>query len=277
VTLGFPPAEGPAAGDDVRRKALRDDLRGFLESNEKDRPGPASPPSVAAGAPDFDADLFLDDLFAGAKKGTPIGDLLEPVRSDPAGEIILAFLREELRNNIPLLRQHAEPGPEGRWRLRKESVEFFRAWLADELDQDRKRAEREKRADLPSPAPAKPAARPPRVRLGLFVRDLEPAERSASGVAEGAGFVVNRLVPEGPAMRAGLRPGDVVVKIDGRPATEALLQETLAKARPGDAVNFTVVRAARGDAPGATLDVKVGAEGVRDLSEPRAPKGPGTK
>ena len=60
-------------------------------------------------------------------------------------------------------------------------------------------------------------------------------------VAEGADGDLPPVVPGGPAERAGIRPGDVILAIDGRPVTEAdeLIVAIRAKA-PGDAVTLTV-------------------------------------
>ena len=59
-------------------------------------------------------------------------------------------------------------------------------------------------------------------------------------VAEATADVVP-VTPDGPADRAGIRAGDVIVAIDGRPVTEPdeLIVAIRAKS-PGDAVVLTV-------------------------------------
>jgi S1-C subfamily serine protease len=88
------------------------------------------------------------------------------------------------------------------------------------------------------------------VWLGLHGRDLDVAAAAAMGHHGGA--VVEDVVPDGPAARAGLRPGDVLVAVDGEPTPS--MGYLIARLRlhvPGDAVVLQVVR------DGATLEVPV--------------------
>ena len=75
-----------------------------------------------------------------------------------------------------------------------------------------------------------------RMHLEPNKRFSEPFEYDMSGlqlVAEGASFgavTILRVLPDSPAAEAGLRPGDEVVSVDGRPVTEfklAALREML--------------------------------------------------
>ena len=79
--------------------------------------------------------------------------------------------------------------------------------------------------------------------VGLHaVRLPEAARRSTTGGSE-IGLIVVSLEPDGPAARAGLLLGDVLVAIDGQPVTGADdLQATVASRRAGSALAATVLR-----------------------------------
>lgn len=76
--------------------------------------------------------------------------------------------------------------------------------------------------------------------IGAGVGDLNPAQAEALG-AQGGGAVVASLVAGGPAADAGLRPGDVIVQVDGEAVSEAA----------------DVIRRVSGSAPGARLQMRV--------------------
>ncbi len=69
--------------------------------------------------------------------------------------------------------------------------------------------------------------------LGLQRVDEDPPD----------GVQVLRVVPRGPARRAGLRPGDVVLEVNGAVSpTAAELDRLVARHRPGETVRLTVRR-----------------------------------
>jgi putative serine protease PepD len=77
--------------------------------------------------------------------------------------------------------------------------------------------------------------------FGVSVVTVPPSVATASG-HEG-GIYVSAVVPGGPADNAGLKQGDVITAIDGKPATNAdqLAAITIAK-KPGDTVTVEYVR-----------------------------------
>jgi len=87
--------------------------------------------------------------------------------------------------------------------------------------------------------------------LGVSLQDLTEGENPHSQ----AGVLVAVVQRNGPAMRGGLRPGDVVTAVDGRPVDSARgLIRQVAQSRPGSAVRLTLRRQGRE----MELDITVG-------------------
>ena len=83
--------------------------------------------------------------------------------------------------------------------------------------------------------------------LGVRIRDLSEQEMESisarHGVREGFGVVIVEVLEDTPAARAGMRNGDIVVALDGRPVTETrMLQRLIAAAGADQDVRVTVLR-----------------------------------
>jgi serine protease Do len=65
--------------------------------------------------------------------------------------------------------------------------------------------------------------------LGMQLKDLTPAQRKQLGVSQG---VLVEKVVEGPALKAGVRPGDVILQVQGRPMRSAAELRDLAPQLP---------------------------------------------
>ena len=92
---------------------------------------------------------------------------------------------------------------------------------------------------LPNPAPL-PSGRP---YLGVRYEPVTPALAKQEGLTVEEGAWVRVVEAGSPAEAAGLRPGDVLVAVDGVPIGRPHDLRTLVSARaPGEVVILTIVR-----------------------------------
>jgi len=105
-----------------------------------------------------------------------------------------------------------------------------------------------------------------RGRLGFSAMQIGPELRMFFGAPSDRGVLVDKLRPDSPAARAGLRVGDVILDVDAAPATsvEAILS-AIADRKKGDTVPIALERGrAR-----MTLQVKLDSDpGPQQLSGP---------
>lgn len=82
-----------------------------------------------------------------------------------------------------------------------------------------------------------------RGRLGIAMQDLTPELAKALNIKATKGAIVAQVVPGSPADKAGLRTGDLVVSLDGRPIiNSAELRNTIGLMQIGEKVTMEVVR-----------------------------------
>lgn len=159
--------------------AVQEVDQGLADSFGLDKPRGALVSSVDAGSP-------------AAKAG------LEP------GDIILKFDGQQIGRSadLPVLVGNTAPGSKatlGIWRKGQERSLTVAVGEAGERT-----------------AVAKPDANPAGGRLGLALRPLSPEEKAQ--VEGGQGLVVEDIA-DGPAARAGIEPGDVILSANGTPVT----------------------------------------------------------
>jgi Do/DeqQ family serine protease len=82
--------------------------------------------------------------------------------------------------------------------------------------------------------------------LGARTQSVDAAMARSLGLPAPQGAMVADVWPNGPAARAGLRQGDIVLQADGRPVVDAAaLSYAIGTHRPGDTVQLTVRRGDR--------------------------------
>ena len=88
--------------------------------------------------------------------------------------------------------------------------------------------------------------------IGIAYVPLTPAIAARLGTTVTQGAVITDVAEGSPAAQAGLRPNDIVTKVDGKDLTDdSFLAAVLAAHKPGDKVTLTVNRG------GATQDITV--------------------
>jgi predicted metalloprotease with PDZ domain len=94
-----------------------------------------------------------------------------------------------------------------------------------------------------------------RVYLGFSPLDVSPELRAFLGAPKDGGVVVQSVKEGGPAAKAGLRVGDVVMAIDGKPVDSAwTVGDTLDDKNPGDTVRIDIIRNHQQQTITATLE-----------------------
>ena len=80
-----------------------------------------------------------------------------------------------------------------------------------------------------------------RAYIGVTLDDLKPQLRKALGVA--SGVAVMDVLPDAPASKAGIQPGDVIVKFAGQPVKDRpSMQEFVEQLEPGKSYTAEILR-----------------------------------
>lgn len=82
-----------------------------------------------------------------------------------------------------------------------------------------------------------------RGRIGVAIQDVNQSLAQSFGLDRPQGALVASVEPGGPAEKAGLKPGDVLLSIDGRPIERSNeLPPLVANVKPGNKATFEVWR-----------------------------------
>jgi serine protease Do len=82
-----------------------------------------------------------------------------------------------------------------------------------------------------------------RAILGAQIDDVKPEDAAVAKLKESGGVLLKGFTEGSPAEKAGMEPGDIVVKIDGKPVDRvSALQRLIRSHQPGDVVDLEAVR-----------------------------------
>lgn len=80
--------------------------------------------------------------------------------------------------------------------------------------------------------------------LGVYVASLTPSIRAAYGISATYGALVVGVIPDSPAVKAGIEPGDVIIAVNSHKVTDdASLELALRADHAGQSVTVTVIQA----------------------------------
>jgi serine protease Do len=99
--------------------------------------------------------------------------------------------------------------------------------------------------------------------IGIQISDLTPDNAKFFDMKKAEGALVADVQPDGPGAKAGLKTGDVITELDGKPVTDAgELQMRVAQKRPGDTIHLQVVRDSKPTTITVTLETLSGDKGT---------------
>jgi serine protease Do len=91
--------------------------------------------------------------------------------------------------------------------------------------------------------------------LGVIIQPLTKELAESFGLSESKGVLIGDVSEDGPAAKAGLKRGDVVIKLDGKQVEDvASFRNHVSLTKPGTKVRLEVMR----DGKARTLSVEIG-------------------
>ena len=99
--------------------------------------------------------------------------------------------------------------------------------------------------------------------IGVQISDVTPDNAKFFQMNKAVGALVSEVQPDAPGAKAGLRTGDVITELDGKPVTDAgQLQMLVGQKRPGETIHLQVVRDSKPTTVAVTLEALGGGKGT---------------
>jgi serine protease Do len=98
--------------------------------------------------------------------------------------------------------------------------------------------------------------------LGVILQDVTPSMAKALQMDEKTGVMINEVVDESPAAKAGFEDGDVILEFNGKTiSSNGELTKAVQNTSPGDNVKVVVLRGGKNK----TIDVEVGEKEFKNV------------
>ena len=106
--------------------------------------------------------------------------------------------------------------------------------------------------------------------IGVSISDVTPDNAKFFQMNKAEGALVSDVTPDAPGAKAGLRTGDVITELDGKPVTDAgQLQMLVGQKRPGETIHLLVVRDSKPMSVAVTVEALGGDKGTEVASGER--------
>jgi serine protease DegQ len=91
--------------------------------------------------------------------------------------------------------------------------------------------------------------------IGVESQEITPELAASFGLSRQSGAIIAGVVRNGPADKGGIKPGDILLSVDGKPVADTnSMLNLIAQLEPGGSAKMTVLRKNQE----TTLDIKVG-------------------
>ena len=79
--------------------------------------------------------------------------------------------------------------------------------------------------------------------IGVEPQDITPELAESFGLQKASGTIIAGVLRGGPADKAGIRPGDILLSVDNKPVSDTVsMLNLVAQLTPGEKVSVTVLR-----------------------------------